>query len=85
MIILPSKEQHTLLSGPCGAYCSNYDAEIIAIQKTLDALQQQFERGSTAPTDTVLLTHCQQYRPSITPKATLQRALKTSSSLAIES
>ena len=56
VIILPSKEQQTLLSGPCGAYCSNYDAEIIAIQKTLDALQQQFERGSTTPTDIVLFS-----------------------------
>ena len=27
-----------LLSGSCGAFCSNYDYEIAAIQRTLDAL-----------------------------------------------
>ena len=40
VIMTPSKEKPTLLSGPCGSYCSNYEAEIIAIQKTLDTLLQ---------------------------------------------
>ena len=56
VIMIPSKEESTLLSGPCGSYCSNYEAEIIAIQKTLDTLMQQFESGSSTPTDTVIFS-----------------------------
>ena len=52
----PSKEEPTLHSGPCGSYCSNNEAEIIAIQKTLDTLLQQFESGSSTPTDTVIFS-----------------------------
>ena len=29
----PDMEDPILLSGPCGAYCTNYDAEVVAIQK----------------------------------------------------
>ena len=50
VIIIPSKEEPTLLSGPCRSY------EIIVIQKTLDTLIQQFESGSSTLTDTVIFS-----------------------------
>ena len=54
--MIPSKEEPTLFSGPCGSYCSKYEAEINAIQKTLDTLIQQCESGSSTPTDKVIFS-----------------------------
>ena len=36
VITVPEREEPITLSGPCGTYCTNYDAEVTAIQKTLD-------------------------------------------------
>ena len=47
------------LSGPCGAHCSNYEAEIVAIQKTLNTLLNCFEDGTVEPTDIVLFSDSQ--------------------------
>ena len=41
------------LSGPCGTYSSNYDAERIAIEKTLDRIQDLSD-GTVPPGDMVL-------------------------------
>ena len=56
VIMIPSKEEPTLLSGPCGSYCSNYEAEIIAIRKTLNTIIRQFESDSSTPRDTVIFS-----------------------------
>ena len=47
------------LSGPCGTHCSNYEAEIAAIQKTLNTLLNCFEDGTVEPTDIVLFSDSQ--------------------------
>ena len=36
-------EEPILLSGPCGTYCTNYYAEVVAIQKTLDTIHHHLE------------------------------------------
>ena len=41
------------LSGPCGAHCTNYEAETIAIQQTLLTLLELFESNTIEPTDIV--------------------------------
>ena len=55
VIHIPDAEP-ILLSGPCGAFCSNYDAEIAAIQKTLDTLLQKLQNEEIRPTDIVIFS-----------------------------
>ena len=55
VINVPASEP-ILLSGPCGAFCSNYDAEIAAIQRTLDTLLEQFRNGQVRPLDIVIFS-----------------------------
>ena len=55
VINIPASEP-ILLSGPCGAFCSNYDAEIAAIQRTLDTLLEQFRNGQVRPLDIVIFS-----------------------------
>ena len=55
VINIPTSEP-ILLSGPCGAFCSNYDAEIAAIQRTLDTLLEQFRNGQVRPLDIVIFS-----------------------------
>ena len=47
------------LSGPCGAHCTNYEAEIIAIQQTLLNILELFENGTVEPTDIVIFSDSQ--------------------------
>ena len=41
------------LSGPCGAFSSNYDAEITAIERTLEKILLDFEDGRVTPDNVV--------------------------------
>ena len=55
----PDMEDPILLSGPCGAYCTNYDAEVVAIQKTLDSIHHHLEEGCFPPNDIVIFSDSQ--------------------------
>ena len=55
----PDMEDPILLSGPCGAYCTNYDAEVVAIQKTLDSIHHHLEEGRFPPNDIVIFSDSQ--------------------------
>jgi len=46
------------ISGPCGEYCNNYDAEIVAIQKTLNTVYQRMEDSTIKPSDVVIFSDC---------------------------
>ena len=46
------------ISGPCGEYCNNYDAEIVAIQKTLNTVYQRMEDSTMEPSDVVIFSDC---------------------------
>ena len=59
VINAPDLEEPILLSGPCGAYCTNYDAELVAIQKTLDTIFQHLEDGKLEAKDIVLFSDSQ--------------------------
>ena len=59
MIKAPDKEDPILLSGPCVAYCTNYDAEVVAIQKTLDSIHQHLEERSFKPNNIVIFSDSQ--------------------------
>ena len=59
VIDAPDLEEPILLSGPCGAYCTNYDAELVAIQKTLDTIFQHLEDGKLEAKDIVLFSDSQ--------------------------
>ena len=59
VINAPDLEEPILLSGPCGAYCTNYDAELVAIQKTLDTISQYLEDGKLEAKDIVIFSDSQ--------------------------
>ena len=44
-ISLPQSKNPIKIFGPCGTYCNNYDAEIVAITKTI----QKLEKNLTFP------------------------------------
>ena len=44
------------LSGPCGKYSSNYDAERTAIEETLKQIHQDFSEGTITPGDVVIFS-----------------------------
>ena len=44
------------LSGPCGKYSSNYDAERTAIEETLRQIHQDFSEGTITPGDVVIFS-----------------------------
>ena len=58
-IIYTPKSKPIELSGPCGAHCSNYEAEIEAIIQTLNKILELFKNKSVQPTDIVLFTDSQ--------------------------
>ena len=58
-IIYTPDTQPIELLGPCGAHCSNYDAEVVAIQKTLNTTYRNFENNIVQPTDVVIFSDSQ--------------------------
>ena len=56
----PTKRQQKLF-GPCGTFRSNYDAEITAIEKTLERIATDFEANKTKPEDIVIFTDSQSF------------------------
>ena len=44
------------ISGPCGAYSSNYDTERTAIEKTLEQLNNYFTNGIVTPENVVIFS-----------------------------
>ena len=59
VIKAPDMEEPILLSGPCGAYCTNYDAEVVAIQKTLDSIKEHVEESKVRPNDIIIFSDSQ--------------------------
>ena len=59
VIDTPCQEELILISRPCGKYCDNYDAELAAIQKTLNSLGKSFEDNTVQPTDIVIFSDSQ--------------------------
>ena len=59
IVSAPDLEEPILLSGPCGAYCTNYDAEVVAIQKTLDTILQHLGDGKLEAKDIVIFSDSQ--------------------------
>ena len=59
IIYTPDQDDPVRISRPCGTHCHNYDAEIEAIQKTLNTLGRTFEDGTVEPTDIVIFTDSQ--------------------------
>ena len=58
IIYVPNRES-IKLSGPCGSHCSNYEAELVAIQETLDTISKLFEQDSVEPNDIVIFSDSQ--------------------------
>ena len=58
-ICIPQSESPVSIYGPCGRYCNNYEAEVIAIKKTVEKIEQGFKDGSMTPTMLVILTDSQ--------------------------
>ena len=58
-ICIPQRESPVSIYGPCGRYCNNYEAEVIAIKKTVEKIEQGFKDGSMTPTMLVILTDSQ--------------------------
>ena len=50
------EKKQTQLFGPCGTYSSNYDAERVAIVKTLEQITQDFLEGAVTPGDVVVFS-----------------------------
>ena len=48
-----------LLSGSCGAYRTNYDAEVVAIQKTIVIILQLLSDGKLEAKDIVIFSGSQ--------------------------
>ena len=44
------------LCGPCGKHSTNYSAEQIAVEKTLETMKQHFSDGTATPEDIVVFT-----------------------------
>ena len=59
VINAPDRDEPIHLSGPCGAYCTNYDAEVVAIQKTLDSIQQHIDNRTIQPNNIVIFSDSQ--------------------------
>ena len=59
VITVPEREEPITLSGPCGTYCTNYDAEVTAIQKTLDTILQHMQNKEINPKDIVIFSDSQ--------------------------
>ena len=59
VIDTPCQEELILISRPCGKHCDNYDAELAAIQATLDKLGGCFEDNTVQPTDIVIFSDSQ--------------------------
>ena len=58
-IYIPQTKETINLYGPCGKNCNNYEAELIAIMKTIQDLDNRFSEKSTLPTDLVIFTDSQ--------------------------
>ena len=58
-ISIPQLQEPISIYGPCGRYCNNYDAEVIAIKKTMDKIDQELEVANIIPKDLFILTDSQ--------------------------
>ena len=58
-ISLPQSNDPIKIYGPCGTYCNNYDAEIVAITKTIQKVEQEFDYSNIQPEDLVIFTDSQ--------------------------
>ena len=70
----PDMEEPILLSGHCGTYCTNYDAEVVAIKMILDTIRHHLEERNLRPNEILRVTvsnssngklvgrHCQGHR-----------------------
>ena len=58
-ICIPQSQHPIEIYGPCGKYCNNYDAEIIAMNKTIQKIEQEFENSNIQPQDLVIFTDSQ--------------------------
>ena len=47
------------MHGPCRKFCSNYDAEAIAISKALTMITNKMGEGTVPPVDVVVFTDSQ--------------------------
>ena len=64
-ISIPQLQEPISIYGPCGRYCNNYDAEVIAIKKTIDKIEQELEIANVIPKDLFILTDSQSALDSI--------------------
>ena len=55
----PQDTQTIELLRPCGVHCSNYEAEVVANQKTLNTTFRNFENNIVQPTDVVIFSDSQ--------------------------
>ena len=46
------------ISNPCGALCSNFEAETLAIEAALHQIKQRYIANNTSKTDIVIFTDC---------------------------
>ena len=58
-ICIPQQETPISLKGPCGKFCNNYDAEVIAMKETIQELDKGFTDGTIIPSELVILTDSQ--------------------------
>ena len=81
-ICIPEKNTPISLYGPCGKHSNNYDAEIIAIIKTINELDKGFRDNTIKPTDVVILTDSQSALEAITsfkdkPASLIEQLIQT--------
>lgn len=49
-------DDHPRIFGACGEFCSNYTAEITAIEKALQHIIKDFDSGTTPPEDIIIFS-----------------------------
>ena len=58
-IYIPQQQEPISIYGPCGRYCNNYDAEVIALKKTIEKIDQELELANIIPKELFILTDSQ--------------------------
>ena len=81
-ICIPQTAETISHYGPCGKYCNNYNAELIAIMETIQDLDKRFSNNTIRPTNIVLFTDSQSSLEDISnfkakPSKLLEQLLQT--------
>ena len=81
-ICIPQTNKPISIKGPCGKYSSNYDAEIIAMIKTMQEVEKGIKNTSVRPNDITIFTDSQSALEAITsfkdkPTSLLEQLLLT--------